>query len=283
LNNVGLAEVGGASEVNNERGDAQMKIRTKATITGVLAVVVSIVIVTATVLALIRTELTRQAYASQDLRMRVFRELLQQKGTPKVVDNKLQFGDYVVNGNYDIVDKVSALTGGSATIFLGDTRISTDVLKDDGSRAVGTPLVGVAKDVVLNRGQSYRGEAEILGVPYFTAYDPLISADGRPYGVLYVGVKQSDFFRSFRHLVSAAVIAAVVLAVVFGLLMAFMTGRLLGRLATLAKAADSISVGDSLDTPLISSSQDEIGELSKSLDRLRESMRAALKRLESMA
>lgn len=258
-----------------------MRIRTKATLSGVIAVVVSIAIMAITALYLVRADLTRQANAYQDTKMRMFHELLWQRGEPKVADGKLIFGNYVVNGNYEIVDKLTALAGGSATVFLGDTRISTNVLKEDGSRAVGTPLVGVAKDAVINRGQSYRGEAEILGVPYFTAYEPLIGADGRTYGILYVGVKQAEFFRSFTHLAWAATVVAVGLSIILGLLLTYMTGRLLGRLAELAKAADGVSIGEGLDVPLTSGSKDEIGELSKSIDRLRESMRAALKRLEA--
>jgi methyl-accepting chemotaxis protein len=260
-----------------------MKIRTKATLSGVFAVVISIVVLTTAVMFLIRTELVRQAHAYQDTKMRVFHDLLKQRGEPKVVDGKLQFGSYVVNGNYDVVDKMSALTGGSATIFLGDIRISTNVMKDDGTRATGTPLVGVARDMVIDRGQSYRGEADILGVSYFTAYDPLTDVTGRTYGVLYVGVKQSEFFRAFRSLVTTAVIIAVLLSIIVGLGVAYAAGRMLGRLGALAKAADAVSVGEALDVGIVSTSNDEIGELSQSIDRLRESMRDAMTRLEAMS
>lgn len=259
-----------------------MKIRTKATLGGVIAVVLAIAISTLVVQFLIRAELTRQAHAYQDSKMRIFHDLLKNRGEPKVVDGKLRFGEYVVNGNYEVVDKLSSLVGGTATIFLGDTRISTNVMKDDGSRAIGTPLVGAAKDVVINRGQSFRDEADILGVPYFTAYDPLIDAEGRTFGVLYVGVKQDEFFQSFRRLILVSSGLAVVLAIIIGLLVTYMVGRLLGRLSALAKAADAVSLGEALDVPITSTSNDEIGELSMSLDRLRESMQDALSRLEKI-
>jgi methyl-accepting chemotaxis protein len=260
-----------------------MKIRTKATLSGILAVVVSIIVLTTAVLFLIRAELVRQAHTYQDTKMRMLHELLEQRGEAKVADGKLQFGSYVVNGNYEVVDKLVAIAGGTATVFLGDTRISTNVMKDDGTRATGTPLVGVAKDVVLNRGQSYRGEADILGVPYFTAYDPLLDKTGRTFGVLYVGVKQAEFFKSFGQLVTVAVVIAVLLSLLVGFVVAYSTGRMLGRIAVLAKVADSISVGDALDVPVVSSSKDEIGELSQSIDRLRESMHEAMARLDSLS
>jgi methyl-accepting chemotaxis protein len=258
-----------------------MKIRNKTVLSGAISVVVSVIVTTLVILNLMRAELTRQAMEYQNAKLRVLHELLNQKGEPKVVDGKLQFGSYVANWNHEVVDKLTALTGGTATVFLHDTRISTNVLKEDGSRAVGTPLVGPPRDYAINQGKPYRGEADILGVPYFTAYDPLLDAQGRTIGVLYVGVKQEDFFRSFRQLVLVAGSVAVLMALIFGLVASYATGRLIRRLSGLAKAADAVSMGEELDTPLTSASQDEVAELAKSIDRLRQSMREALRRLQS--
>jgi methyl-accepting chemotaxis protein len=258
-----------------------MRIRGKAVLAGVVAVVGSIAIATIAAMFLIRTELIRQANVYQDSKMKMLHELLNEKGPAKVVNGKLLFGDYVVNNNFEIVDKLSAIAGGTATIFLGDTRVATTVLKEDGNRAVGTPLVGVAKDIVINRGMPYRGEADILGVPYFTAYDPIVGPDGRPFGVLYVGVKQVEFMRAYNRLLVTSIAVAIILALIAGALVTYGAGRLLGRVVALSKAADAVSIGEELDTPLTSSTKDEIGDLARSIDRLRESMRAALKRLES--
>lgn len=258
-----------------------MRIREKTVLAGVVAVVTSIVITTIATLSLMRGELTDQAHAYQDAKMRVLKELLHQKGEPAIVDGKLQFGNHVINGNYEVVDKLANLAGGTATIFLGDIRVSTNVQKDDGSRAVGTPLVGVAKDVTLGRVQPYRGEADILGVPYFTAYDPIVNAEGRAFGVLYVGVKQAEFFSSFSQLIVTAAALAAFLALAIGGVIWYLAGRLLGRVSELARVADAVSVGESLDVPLRSDSNDEVGELTTAIDRLRESMRAALRRLDA--
>lgn len=258
-----------------------MRIHGKTVLTGVLSVVASVAVTTVAVLILIRGELTRQAHIYQDQKIKMLGELLRQKGEPKVVDGKMMFGDHVVNGNYEVVDKLAAIAGGTATIFLGDTRVSTNVTKDDGTRAVGTPLVGVAKEAVIDRVQSYRGEADILGTPYFTAYDPLRDSSGKPFGVIYVGVKQEEFFQSFRRLVMVATGVAAVMAAGFGLLIWYMAGRLLGRLSSLTKAAEAVSVGEELEKPLASTEEDEVGDLARALDRLRESMGSALKRLDA--
>ena len=112
---------------------------------------------------------------------------------------------------------------------------------------------------------------------------PQVDAAGRTVAVLYVGVKKEEFFRSFAQLFVTAVGVALLMASIFAVIIWYSAGRLLGRLTALATAADAVSVGEGLDTPLAVGSQDEVGELAKAVDRLRESMRLALRRLEAAA
>jgi len=55
--------------------------------------------------------------------------------------------------------------------------------------------------------------------------------------------------------------------------------RAMQPVVALTEAADQISLGEGLDTPIKSDSEDEIGQLTKSVDRLRVSMKAAMSRL----
>ncbi len=136
------------------------------------------------------------ARTNQETNMRVAWSVIKQKGTDfRVAEGKLFFGDHAVNSHFDVVDTIKNLVGGTATIFMGDTRISTNVLQADGSRAIGTKLgPGPVTDTVLGRGQPYRGMVNILGEPYFAAYDPIKNAVGEVIGIVYVGIKKSDFF-----------------------------------------------------------------------------------------
>jgi len=126
--------------------------------------------------------------------IRTFRALLAQKGTDyRIVDGKLMAGSYPLNGNFELPDKVQEIFGGVATIFMGDERVSTNVLDGGGKRAVGTRLAGPANDAIFKQGKSYRGVATILDVSYFTAYDPIRDGQGRIIGALFVGIKESEF------------------------------------------------------------------------------------------
>ena len=132
-----------------------------------------------------------RAQASLDTNLNALRSMLYSQGSPRQVGDELYFGDRLINGDNEIVDAVQARHGGTATIFLGDVRIATNVLQPDGSRAVGTRLAkGPAYEAVLEHARMYSGEAKIFDKEYLTLYEPIVAGQ-ETIGVLYVGVARS--------------------------------------------------------------------------------------------
>jgi hypothetical protein len=104
---------------------------------------------------------------------------------------KLLFGKEEINNNFQIVDKIKKLAGGTATVFVKSgsdyIRVSTNVLKDDQTRAIGTKLDPAGKAYqAINNGNSFTGVVEILGKPYLTNYTP-IKINGETAGIWYTG------------------------------------------------------------------------------------------------
>jgi Cache 3/Cache 2 fusion domain len=104
----------------------------------------------------------------------------------------LFFGQTKINNNFSLVDAVQQQTGASATFFVrsGDefVRVATNVKKEDGSRAIGTVLDPKGKAIVaIRNGEAYYGDANILGKPYTTGYEPIRGADGNVIGIYFVG------------------------------------------------------------------------------------------------
>jgi methyl-accepting chemotaxis protein len=108
----------------------------------------------------------------------------------------ISFGKEQQAANFRIVDKVTKLAGGTATIFSksGDSfvRITTNVKKQDGSRAVGTVLdpQGPAYAAIKDN-RVYEGVVDILGNPFFTTYKPMVDSQSKLIGVYYVGYEAS--------------------------------------------------------------------------------------------
>jgi len=82
---------------------------------------------------------------------------------------------------------------GTVTIFQGDLRIATNVLSDDGSRAVGTRLSKAVYDEVLQRGGTWSAPAFVVNDWYITAYEPIRDPREHIIGALYVGLLQAPF------------------------------------------------------------------------------------------
>lgn len=129
--------------------------------------------------------------------LNLLRQTFYAKGTPSIVDGKLVLGSgYVVNDNFEIVDGMQALVGGAATVFQkkGDqaVRISTNVIGEDGKRAVGTTVSQAVYDAVINQGKTYYGSAVVVGKNYITAYEPIKDSTGDIIGILFVGVDEEE-------------------------------------------------------------------------------------------
>jgi hypothetical protein len=104
----------------------------------------------------------------------------------------LFFGSTKMNNSFDLVDAVAKEQGGVATLFakLGDdfVRVATNVKKDDGSRAIGSVLDSKGPVIaVIRKGEAYYGDANILGKPYVTGYEPIRDAGNNVIGIFFVG------------------------------------------------------------------------------------------------
>ncbi|GDY00927.1 hypothetical protein LBMAG49_02560 [Planctomycetota bacterium] len=106
----------------------------------------------------------------------------------------LRFGSESMANRFQLVDGVVQRMGGTATLFVADgddfVRVSTNVLKPDGSRAIGTVLDARGKAIAsVQKGKIFAGVVDILGAAYFTVYEPIRSAAGKTIGVYYAGYK----------------------------------------------------------------------------------------------
>ncbi len=103
----------------------------------------------------------------------------------------LLLGDKTQANNYALVDSITEIMGGTATLFARDgnefVRVATNVIKN-GKRATGTILApGKKVDLSIQQGKSYYGKIDILGSPYITGYEPIFDRANKVIGIWYVG------------------------------------------------------------------------------------------------
>lgn len=140
-----------------------------------------------------------QVYAS----MRLLKERGLQFGMPTIsgttrvggrIVPRLLLGDLPQSNRFQLVDGITEILGGTATVFVKDgddfVRVTTNVRQENGERAVGTLLDPKGKAIAaLRDGRSFHGEVDILGTPYITRYEPLRDLQGQVIGAWYVGYK----------------------------------------------------------------------------------------------
>ncbi len=103
---------------------------------------------------------------------------------------------HLINRDFTIVDEVkSAVNVETSTIFMNDLRISTNVKKLDGSRAIGTKVSIPVYEAVLRDGKTFYGRAFVVNAWYITGYEPIYDIDKKVIGILYVGTPEAPFVK----------------------------------------------------------------------------------------
>jgi methyl-accepting chemotaxis protein len=208
--------------------------------------------------------------------------IIKEKGEIHLDGDVLKAGDFNLEDNFEIVDKVKDVFGGAATIFKGDTRVSTTVMTDDGQRAVGTRISGVVDDIVIKGGESYNGDVDIFGEEYQTVYEPVKDSSGKVIAVIFSGVKKSEHFAEMISIRNRIVFSGLIILVIFSFIMYRYANRLGSVVKGVSLFADGLARGDlTLDSHL--NRHDEFGDLITSMRTLRDKLNTTVKGISSVA
>lgn len=192
------------------------------------------------------------------------------------------YGGALLNRSHEIVDRVrdtvfrhemyKERSIGSATIFLKNIRIATNVLNPDGTRAIGTVASEEVARHVLIDGKTWAARAFVVNDWYITAYEPIEDILGQRVGMLYAGVLETKYadIRSealafFFVIIAGAMAAAVALGYAFA-------NRIIQPVRKLIEASAQVSQGN-LSPEIGPISNTEIGVLQKTFQNMLESLR----------
>ncbi|MEM8551609.1 MAG: methyl-accepting chemotaxis protein [Pseudomonadota bacterium] len=181
------------------------------------------------------------------------------------------------SADHSFIDFVTELTNETATIFAYDVhrrdfvRRTTNILTPDNSRAVGTYLGNQSAAYEPNMaGETYFGQATILGTPYEAVYMPIFTTNPDipsnrqgVAGILYVGVASAALAQELSQFNTMLILigtgALALAAVVTGIL----GWRLLRPLGDVMDAMRALADGEHRDIAI--TRKDEIGEMQASL------------------
>ena len=253
--------------------DTRHSISFRVGILVTVLIALSIASISGLMLTEMRGELRDRAQLALDSNLRLLRQTLIDEGGAgaafAITAGQLVIGRHAIAADDPAVDRVRDILGGTATVFLGDTRIATNVMAPDGRRAIGTHLAaGAARDTVLRDGRGFRGEVDILGTAYLTRYEPIQDAGGQTIGILYVGVKKADFLATLDALLQHAVLVGVAITLVSVALLWGVLNRAMVPLRRLTHVLIDLGRGD-LDRDIPATQRrDEVGAMARAVQIL---------------
>ncbi|HET9822304.1 MAG TPA: cache domain-containing protein [Burkholderiaceae bacterium] len=206
-------------------------------------------------------------------------------------------GGVLLNRNLAFIDHINEIvypdgslpfgSVGTATLFLDDVRISTNVRlfdeggRGDGNRAIGTRVSQRVRDQVLGAGATWLGRAFVVNDWYVSAYLPLADGAGQRVGMLYVGFLERPFTWVKYGLLAG--IGALFLAVMAGaaVLSLRLARRIAAPLERMAETMSRVEGGERSARVGATDNGDEIGQLADHLDRLLDLIDAHTRELDA--
>jgi two-component system NtrC family sensor kinase len=184
---------------------------------------------------------------------------------------------HLFNNDFTLVDRIKSVAGiDTVTIFLGDLRVSTNVMTLEGERAIGTRVSQEVSDYVLDKGSEYIGPAFVVNENYITRYDPLKNNAGERIGILYVGARQASFTR-LVNIFNQNILLVALSMILFTFILTTPVSRVITRpleqIRDLVEANRRVAEGD-MSVRVSTQAGGEIGELTSSFNSMLDTLQA---------
>ena len=195
---------------------------------------------------------------------------------------KVLCGGKIINGSNEIVDSIrdlmfgeeiySGKPVGTVTVFQDDVRVATNVLKGDGTRAVGTRVSSEVFEYVIEDGNSWFDRAFVVDDWYITAYEPIKNTNGDIIGMLYVGILEKPFFDMAKN-VSLMFFTIVLGAVILALCISFvLAGSFVRPVKRLVEGTSRIARGELGHRVNVDTSIEDLSRLEVSFNKMAKSL-----------
>ncbi|MDA7426719.1 sensor histidine kinase [Thalassococcus lentus] len=187
-------------------------------------------------------------------------------------------GGILLNRNLDFIDTINALvylnavTGGerqgTATLFLEDVRVSTNVRLFEDVRALGTRVSAVVRSGVLDKGQTWLDRAFVVNDWYISGYLPITDSFGERVGMLYVGFLEAPFAAAKREAYLWMIGAFIAVLAISVPVFLWLAGGIFAPLERMTQTMQRVEDGDLSARNGSIGSRDEIGQVAAHLDSL---------------
>ncbi|UCV13308.1 cache domain-containing protein [Dechloromonas denitrificans] len=193
-------------------------------------------------------------------------------------------GGVLLNKNLAFIDRLNAIvypdgalplgSAGTATLFLDDVRVATNVRLFQGERAIGTRVSAAVRQAVLDEGRTWLDRAFVVNDWYVSAYEPLLDSHGKRIGMLYVGFLEGPFEAAKRSALGVVVGLFALVMLVAGVFAVLWARRVFKPIERMHATMHAIENGDGDARVGPVGSHDELGIVASHFDRLLDRLQA---------
>lgn len=151
--------------------------------------------------------------------------------------------DYGPEDKTQLLDDLKEQFGCEFTVFEGNVRKYTTIIQD-GERVVGTELAENLAEIVLEQGESYVGNAQVLGVDHLCSYVPTHDKSGQVNGLIFAGISMQEAEEQINHTIWLAILVGTAFVILSLMIMTvFIRGTVSKPLSELTKLAKTMEQG----------------------------------------
>jgi len=197
-------------------------------------------------------------------------------------EDALYKGKKRFNEDYVFVDGFTKDTQILATLFAKDTRISSNITKEDGERAVGTKASDEVIQKVLVEGKVFSGNADILGTSAQTYYIPIRNASDEVIGMWFVGVYtdvKNAGLTEIMYFILGIAFLFLVLGFVFSYLLGKNIAKGVGHSQNHLKEMEEGNFMFDIPSKLLMR-KDEVGDMAKSSGNMKDKIAEIIKGIQ---
>lgn len=199
-------------------------------------------------------------------------------GDWKVNGENLYKGNETINNDFKIVDEIKEKTNMYATIFMNDTRITTNIIDKEGKRSVGTKANEQVSNTVLKEGKNYEGKVNIGGIDVQGYYIPIKDNNSKIIGMYFVGISYEEVLDKTKSLALTVILMSAIMLVIGFVVAIFISKYITKDLETVKKDIKSFAKGDfsiKMNENAVNR-KDEIGHIGKAIESMQKGIKSII-------
>ncbi|MCC5425049.1 methyl-accepting chemotaxis protein [Clostridium botulinum] len=200
-------------------------------------------------------------------------------GKWNIKGDKLYKGEELINNNFYVVDNIKEETGSLVTIFMKDTRIATNVISNEGKRAVGTKASKEVLEKVLYKGGEFKGTAKVAGKDVLTYYKPIKDSNSKIIGMWFIGIEKETIKKEVWKILSYILFIILIVLIIGIILFNLIGNSIVKNIYSFNEYLENMSQGDfnkELNIRYLKL-KDELGQMFNNLEHMQIAIKDILK------